>query len=147
MRSSSAYTAANADAGLRGGNKFSFGDQPPAGMNRLSNAMTSYVSGHSSGSAVNEAVMGDVVKDMWSQYDVDGNGILDKEEAKKFLQTSLLAMSGTVGGKAGQVSDEAFMHVFRLIDTDHSGGIDRNEMQTLMSKLLKGESLATMGGR
>jgi Ca2+-binding EF-hand superfamily protein len=79
-----------------------------------------------------QAIQG-VIDQIWSTYDVDNSGELDKEETKKFVQDTL----GNLGS-GDEFSDEAFSEVFATFDKDGSGNIDKAEMVTFIKQLLGG---------
>ena len=76
----------------------------------------------SGGPEEQEAIAG-VIDQIWEIYDTDKNGVLDKEESKKFVQDYL----GNVGS-GDEFSEEAFNEVFVSFDKDKSGTIEKNEM-------------------
>ena len=82
-------------------------------------------------SALN-AIIAKCVDDIWSDYDQDGNGHLDREETKEFVIATLNEMSDD-----GQVefSDEDFKKCFREFDKDGNGTIDKVEMATFIKKV------------
>ena len=84
-------------------------------------------------SAPEEQAIAGVIEQIWSTYDVDGNGTLDKEETKKFVQDTL----GNLGS-GDEFSDEAFDEVFSTFDKDNSGTVEKPEMVTFIKQLLGG---------
>ena len=62
--------------------------------------------------------------EIWSKYDDDNSGELDKEEAKLFVQDTLAGVDAESNG----FSDEDFDACFLLFDKDGSGSIDKSEM-------------------
>jgi len=71
------------------------------------------------------------VDDLWAKYDLDGNGYLDKNEAKKFISDTL----GSLGAST-DIEDSAYDEAFAEFDTDNSGTITKNNMIEYMKKLL-----------
>ena len=76
----------------------------------------------------NEETIADIVikrcvDEIWGLYDTDGNGILDKEETKRFVIQQLDEIDE---GKT--FDDDDFDECFRNFDQDGSGTIDREEM-------------------
>ena len=63
------------------------------------------------------------VEEIWASYDVDGNGILDKEETKRFVMQQLDEID-----EGTSFSDDDFDECFRNFDVDGSGTIDKEEM-------------------
>ena len=68
---------------------------------------------------------------MWGQYDVDGNGHLDKDEVKRLVQDSMREM-----GHRTELSDEEFEATFNEYDVDNSGKISKGEMAAYMRKVI-----------
>ena len=68
----------------------------------------------------------ETVNSMWEQYDVDKSGVLDKSEAKKFMEATL----------DKSVTDEEFNELFANLDTDNSGVVKKDEMCAYIAQLL-----------
>ena len=68
----------------------------------------------------------ETVNSMWEQYDVDKSGVLDKSEAKKFMEATL----------DKSVTDEEFNEVFAVLDMDKSGVVKKDEMCAYIAKML-----------
>merc|ERR1739844_840068 len=68
-------------------------------------------------------VIGKCVDEIWSKYDDDNNGYLDKQETKRFVQDTLADMADGAG-----FNDDDFDQCFREFDKDGSGTIERGEM-------------------
>ncbi|GMH68964.1 hypothetical protein TrLO_g1256 [Triparma laevis f. longispina] len=71
------------------------------------------------------------VDGLWGTYDVDRSGKLEKEEAKKFV----IGLNGaedleSIGG------EEAFEEVFLTLDLDGSGDLTKDEIVSLVKKLM-----------
>ena len=68
---------------------------------------------------------------IWKKYDIDGNGLLDKEEVRQFV-------SDYVGstGISEAAADQAFEAVFRVFDEDGSGSVDKSEVTAFIRKLV-----------
>ena len=79
-----------------------------------------------------DSVITKCVDDIWNQYDKDGNGHLDKEETRKFVQNTLVEMSG---GSGDDFSDEDFEACFKEFDKDESGTIEKDEMAVFIKKV------------
>ena len=71
------------------------------------------------------------VEEIWKQFDVDGNGYLNKEEAKRFLTVELKSLTGS------DPTDDELERNFSIIDEDASGTLDKEEVL----KFLKGFGL------
>jgi Ca2+-binding EF-hand superfamily protein len=72
---------------------------------------------------------------LWTSYDKNGNGLLDKEEAKKFLKSFVNAV-----GKSGPATNSALESAFILCDTNHSGYINKTEMTEYCRKVVTGQT-------
>ena len=70
-----------------------------------------------------DTVISKCVDEIWTKYDDDGNGYLDKNETKQFVQDTLADMSDGAG-----FNDDDFDQCFREFDKDGSGTIERAEM-------------------
>ena len=68
-------------------------------------------------------VIGKCVDEIWSKYDDDNNGYLDKQETKRFVQDTLADMADGAG-----FNDDDFDQCFREFDKDGSDTIERGEM-------------------
>ena len=76
------------------------------------------------------AVIDKCVDDIWGQYDKDGNGCLDKEETKLFVQETLKEMDDS-----SQIENKDFEETFKEFDKDGSGTIERDEMAAFIKKV------------
>ena len=81
---------------------------------------------------VDEA-MNTYVNNIWEMYDQDGNGELDRDEAKLFVKEMMSDIITSSPSHSGlrdddDVDDEGFEQIFRILDTDGSGTIDKEEM-------------------
>ena len=83
-----------------------------------------------SSSASIDAVIAKCVDDIWTEYDKDGNGNLDKNETKAFVQKTLAEMAGNE-----EFSDEDFDACFKEFDKDGSGTIEKDEMALFIKKV------------
>ena len=77
-----------------------------------------------------QAIQG-VIDQIWSTYDVDNSGALDRDETKKFVQDTL----GNLGS-GDDFSDEACGEVFATFDKDGSGTVEKDEMVVFIKQLL-----------
>ena len=78
-----------------------------------------------------DAVITKCVDDIWTQYDQDNSGALDKEETRAFVRNTLADMSDGQGG----FNDEDFEACFQEFDEDGSGQIEKNEMIAFIKKV------------
>ena len=67
-------------------------------------------------------------------YDADGNGVLDKDESKLFVQEM---MSDLVAPSGEEIDDASFEQIFAMLDTDGSGSIDKQEMFNYLRHVCK----------
>ena len=63
------------------------------------------------------------VKQIWSEYDDDNSGVLDKEETKRFIMSTIKDM-----GDGESFTNEDFEKCFKKVDSDGSGTVDPEEM-------------------
>ena len=73
---------------------------------------------------------------IWVDYDKDMNGILDKDECRKFVKQTLLMMSEQ--GDMDDFSEETFEEVFKELDDNKDGQIDKEEMKNFIEKVIDG---------
>ena len=67
------------------------------------------------------------VEKIWSKYDADNNGYLDKNESKKFVKDTLDTLGSIV--ENGFTFDEDFFNqCFQEFDKNDNGRIDFEEM-------------------
>lgn len=96
---------------------------------------TTYTSTGGSSSVRDAAITG-MVNDMWSQYDANNNGVLDRSEAIAMIRQFLKAF-----GDGGAVSESAMNVAFDAIDVNRNGTVDKAEMNLLILKVLDGGSM------
>lgn len=72
-----------------------------------------------------------VIENIWDQYDLDKNGYLDYDETLNFTK-DFMAQLGE--GNKG-ISVKNFDKIFKLIDKDGSGQIDKEEMVLFVAQL------------
>ncbi len=73
-----------------------------------------------------------IVDNIWAEFDKDGSGVLEKDEAKKFLQSSLSEMED-----ADKFSEANFEEFFKESDKNGNGTIDKDEMVIYLKKLFE----------
>lgn len=56
---------------------------------------------------------------IWDEYDVDNSGVLDQEEARVFITSTIKAI-----GDEEHFCQEDFDHYFKKIDTNGDGELD-----------------------
>lgn len=74
----------------------------------------------------------DRLDQMWAEHDVDMNGLLDRGEAKNFLNKLKEIVSKE---RAGNYSEENFEKVFTQFDEDKNGFLTKSEMAVLIKKI------------
>ena len=70
-----------------------------------------------------DVVITKCVDEIWSKYDKDNSGELDKNETKQFVMDTLQDMADGAG-----FSDADFDQCFAEFDKDGSGNIEKDEM-------------------
>lgn len=78
--------------------------------------------------------------ELFAQYDLDGNGVLDMDE---FLQA--VRFDGNV--KEDQISDREVDELFKHIDEDNSGGISQAEFSAFTSKTTRKRPRLPLSGK
>ena len=76
-----------------------------------------------------EALM-KTVDEIWSKYDTDGNGTLDRSEMRTFVLETL-----RTSGVNKNLSQEEFDQIFAQFDVDESGVIERDEMAVFVKRM------------
>ena len=70
------------------------------------------------------------VDEIWEEYDTDGNGSLDKDEVRLFIEETLLDLNDQEA-----IDEEDFEKTFKEFDKDDSGTIDKTEMADFIKKI------------
>ena len=78
-----------------------------------------------------DAVIQKCVDDIWTTYDTDKSGSLDKEETKKFVTQTLAEMQDA----DGNIDPAEFEKTFAEFDKDNSGTIEKDEMAAFIKKV------------
>ena len=71
-----------------------------------------------------------IVDNIWAEFDKDGSGVLEKDEAKKMILSALSDMED-----ANEFSEADFEECFKEFDKNGSGTIDKEEMAIYLKKL------------
>lgn len=71
---------------------------------------------------------------MWTKYDSDGNGYLDKDEAKPYIEHVAKIIEAE---RAKNYQQDKFDELFDLFDEDQNGFLSKAEMATLIKKTFK----------
>ena len=74
-----------------------------------------------------DKVMRQTVDQIWDVYDADGNGVMDFEETKVFLNDYMGKF-----GKGEKLSNRELKILFKEIDEDGSGELDKEEIIVLL---------------
>ena len=78
------------------------------------------------------------VRSIWKTYDQDGNGVLDRDEAKQFMREMMSEIvmiqpkddyddDGTTPAQ-NEFDEDGFSQIFTTLDADNSGTISQDEM-------------------
>lgn len=71
------------------------------------------------------------VDELWHRCDVDNNNILDRAEAKVFMQDLQKIMTSE---RAKNYSDDKFEQLFEKFDSDKNNYLDKSEMSILIKQ-------------
>ena len=71
---------------------------------------------------------------MWKQHDIDGNGMLDRGEAKTFLGDLVQIISSE---RAQNYKEENFEALFTKFDEDKNGFLEKAEMAVFIKKVFR----------
>ena len=74
-----------------------------------------------------DKVMRQTVDQIWDVYDADGNGVMDFEETKVFLNDYMGKF-----GSGEKLSNRELKILFKQIDEDGSGELDKEEIIDLL---------------
>ena len=77
-----------------------------------------------------DAVISKCVDEIWSKYDDDESGFLDKAETKRFVMDTLSDMADGAG-----FADGDFDQCFAEFDKDGSGTIEKQEMVAFIKQV------------
>ena len=80
-----------------------------------------------------EQILKDTIEEIWSQYDKNGDGHLDRSEMRAFVEKTF--QEAGMEMKQGNISDEEFNKIFNKVDSDESGTIEKDEMALLIKQL------------
>jgi len=72
-----------------------------------------------------------IVDEIWNQYDIDGNGSLDKNEIRQFVNEYLPEFNPEF-----EFSEPKFEQIFEEFDIDGDGTVDKYEMTEFITNLL-----------
>ena len=79
-----------------------------------------------------DAVIQEMIDDLWTRYDTNASGVLEKPQVKAFIADSLEAM----GAPKSSFSDERFEEIFLELDTKKTGYVDKEEMTAYLKTML-----------
>ena len=68
------------------------------------------------------------VEEIWTKYDKDSNGHLDKDEVRQFIKDLLSDNKQLRETEGSAYNDAEFEETFRSFDKDGSGSVDKEEM-------------------
>lgn len=71
------------------------------------------------------------INKLWTKFDDNDNGVLDKEEAKEFYKHCVVELKGKKNFR-----ETHFLEWFDIVDTDGSGTIEKDEMTDCIKRLL-----------
>ena len=75
-----------------------------------------------------------MVEEVWTKYDADNSGVLEKGEAMKFLRDTFKELFGT------DKSDEQLLPTFEMIDRNKNNNLDKAELMVHIKGLIYGEA-------
>ena len=105
--------------------------QPGAKGKDIKAMSSAYAAEQLTKSAIEDQKERQRVEEIWAKFDVDGSGVLNREEGKAFLMQELENMTGQ------PPTDEEIERNFSIIDEDGNGSLDKEEVL----KFLKGFGL------
>ena len=77
-------------------------------------------------------IIAQCVDEIWDVFDDDNSGFLDKEETKKFVESTMKDMNDD---DHYELSEEDFEQTFAYFDVDGNGVIERAEMIKFIKKV------------
>ena len=72
-----------------------------------------------------------MINEIWRDFDEDNNGFLDFNETYNFTMDFM----SQLGDDSQKISDNNFHKIFKIIDRDNSGQIDKDEMAIFVAQL------------
>jgi hypothetical protein len=76
----------------------------------------------------NDADVMRIVQGLWTEYDTDANGVLDRREARRFVQDFIALIRIREGKVARTFKMESFEKWFTDVDKDANNALDMREM-------------------
>lgn len=76
-------------------------------------------------------IINELVDNIWADYDINGNGALDKPETKRFLHENLAVL-----GFDTDISQDEFELVFKHFDKNNNGMIEKKEMVNFIKLMI-----------
>ena len=76
-------------------------------------------------------IIAQCVDEIWDVFDDDNSGFLDKDETKRFVESTMKDMND----ENYELSDEDFEQTFNYFDVDGDGVIVRSEMIKFIKKV------------
>ena len=80
-----------------------------------------------------EAILQQTINEIWSQYDTNGDGHLDRSEMRAFVEKTF--QESGLEMDQGKISEEEFTKIFNKVDSDGSNTIEKDEMALLIKQL------------
>ena len=77
-----------------------------------------------------DQIIDNTIEEIWTNYDKDNSGFLDKTETKQFVKNTLLEVN-----EKGDFSESEFEKCFKEFDKDGNGQISRDEMKAFIKKV------------
>ena len=75
--------------------------------------------------------------EIWNEFDQDGNGMLDKDEAFKFVRALSAKLNDNFRYKKQIFTKKNFEDLFDKFDTDKNGYLDKTEMARFIPQTFK----------
>lgn len=101
-----------------------------------------------------DEVLALAIDEIWKLFDVDGDGVLDRDETRAFVDYSMKAQGEWQTDKEKKNNDddsqqsdeellsfEKFDEYFRKVDADGSGELDKEEMHSFLKDLIESNEL------
>ena len=85
-----------------------------------------------------EANINKVVEEVWQKYDVDGNGVLDILESKKFINEVILQQEGGQEMIDTIIDESVYKMTMAKIDSNQNGVIEKEELKAFIKGLIQG---------
>lgn len=88
----------------------------------------------------NKLIIEHIVDQIWSQYDTDNSGVLERDEAQSFVGMVLdiheKTLAAEVGRQPMEITEAQINEVIEQGDTNHDGNLSKEEVNAWVKKFM-----------